>query len=153
MNTWYVYDCAFIPTFMKNTSASGRRPCAKTCATGARTSCAFALTAWNTGLSCSVRRRIIANTVTTMLLRKMSRQPQSSTWSGGSSCTATQASAPSAVPRAAPTMMSDAYRPRSPAGAVSVSRVAPPACSAPAPNPWKNRQTTSSAGASRPTWP
>ncbi len=140
-----------MPQFMKMTLSTFLVPYLATSLSGAAfsTSTVF-LSSSKMGLSAIFIRMIQAPMVTKMLAQKIARHPQVCTASGGSSCTSTQARAPSTVPRAAPIITKDASRPRRPICAVSVSRVAPPACSAPAPKPCRNRSATSSSGAQMP---
>ncbi len=138
------------PKFMKMTLSTCRRPSLAIALSGACSTCPAAFSSTNTGLSESLRRMIIAPTVTNRLLQKMARQPHASRASSGSSWASTQTSAPIAVPRAAPIMTNADSCPRLPRRATSVSRVAPPDCSAPAPKPCRNRHSTSRIGARTP---
>ena len=126
-------------------------PCLATTLSGAWSlTSTVSLSSSKTGLSAIFERMMAAAIVTTRLLQNTARQPQLISMSSGSCWASTHAPAPRTPPRAAPTMTKEESLPRWPRGEVSVSRVAPPDCSAPAPKPCRNRHSTRRIGAKTP---
>lgn len=107
---------------------------------------------WNVGDSLSFMRMRTATRMRTKPMRKGTRHHHVWVRSGCATWSRAKVPAPSSVPTWMPTKGSEAKKPRRGGGANSLMRTVAPACSAPAPSPWRIRSETRRIGAIIPAW-